>query len=250
MNKCYYEETPFVSIKEQIEKREIINNKKDESQDSKLLDLEKRIIELENIVFTNQTQDLLSKIDNMSSGDELSVSFPTDVILENKSLLIKNDSIVSLSLNDKEFKAITPNFDVILIESGATLTINGNGLIESANGGNGYPLIADGKVIINGGTFKSGYDENNKANACIYTRGNGIIEIYGGRFETYDGTFVLNKKDSDRETCSIKVMGGEFVNFDPSNNASEGANTNFVVEGYSVESYKEDGNMIYKVVKQ
>mgnify|MGYP006874855120 CR=1 FL=1 len=43
----------------------------------------------------------------------------------------------------------------------------------------------------------------------------GDIEIYGGRFETADGTFVLNKKDFSDSV--ISVTGGTFINYDPSN---------------------------------
>ena len=45
------------------------------------------------------------------------------------------------------------------------------------------------------------------------------------------------------------MYGGEFVNFDPSNNASEIPNENFVAEGYKVETFMEGDKTIYKVVK-
>ena len=48
-----------------------------------------------------------------------------------------------------------------------------------------------------------------------------ILKFMVVDLKPFDGTFVLKKKDSDRATTSIKVYGGEFVNFDPSNNASE-----------------------------
>lgn len=211
--------------------------------------LNSKVNVLEDIVFSEEISNTLSNIENLKSGEELNVSFPTNVSLT-KSITIKPNTKVTLNLTNNEIKVDTPNIDALLIDEEATLIIDGDGMIETANNGNGFPLIAQGKVIIKNGTFKSGYDENHKANACIYAKGNGEIEIYGGRFETLNGDYVLNKKDSDRATTSIKVMGGEFVEFDPSNNKSEGPNTNFVADGYKVETFKENGKTIYKVVKK
>ena len=57
----------------------------------------------------------------------------------------------------------------------------------------------------------------------------------------------MNIKDRDRANSSIVVYGGTFYGFDPSNNLSEGPNTNFVAEGY--QSVKRDGEDIWDVVK-
>lgn len=211
--------------------------------------LMQKVDELEKRIAALETKELVNKIESMEKGEELTTELPSDVVVDKKAFTIKAETIVNLNLNDKNIVATTPKIDAIIIESGATLTIDGDGLVETADGGDGYPLIADGNVVINSGHFKSNLDENGKANACIYVRGNGSVKVHGGRFETADGSFVLNKKDADRATCSILVMGGEFVEFDPSNNASEGPNTNFVAEGYAVESFVEGGKTIYRVVK-
>ena len=124
---------------------------------------------------------------------------------------------------------------IIIVEEGATLTINGDGDITAVTGNDGYAVISEGTLIINGGTYHAGVDENGKANAVIYARGNGKIYVNGGTFPNEaNSTFVLNKKDSDRATTEIVVKGGTFTNFDPANNAAEGAGTNFVAEGYKV----------------
>ena len=145
---------------------------------------EERLSALENIVFKAETEKMLTEIDNMKDGEEKSVSLLSNVDLVEKSISVKAKTNVTIDLNDKEIKAQAPNLDAILVEDGATLTINGNGLVTAANGGNGYPIIANGKLIINGGEFISGYDNEQLANACVYARGNGYIEIHGGRFET------------------------------------------------------------------
>ena len=245
----YVEEVGFESLREQCADKKAEQVATDNVQSDKIQALEERVTILENIVLKAETEKIIADIDNMKANDTKEVKFPTDVVLTEKSISIKAKTTVTMDLNNKEIKAQAPNLDAILVEDGAILTINGNGLVSAANGGNGYPIIANGTLIINGGEFKSGYDSEQLTNACVYARGNGIIEIHGGRFETADGTFVLNKKDSDRETTSIKVYGGEFVNFDPSNNASEIPNENFVAEGYKVESFVEGDKTIYKVVK-
>ena len=139
-----------------------------------------------------------------------------------------------VNLNDQVLtnKVGNAQTDVVLVDKNDTLKIEGNGKVVAVSGNDGYPMIADGTVEIYGGYFESGYDANGQANACIYVRGNGKVYIYGGEFHSPDGSFVLNKKDADRATAEIHVMGGRFYNFNPADNASEGAHTNFVAEGY------------------
>ena len=51
------------------------------------------------------------------------------------------------------------------------------------------------------------------------------------------------------QSANVVIYGGTFVNFDPSNNASEGQGTNYVAEGYTVISEtKENGDIWYTVV--
>ena len=246
----YNEEVGFASLHEQHKAMQNESVATDNTQNEQIAELVARVEALEAIVFKAETERLVSAIDNMVEGDEATISFPSDVILTDKALSVKANTKVTLELDNTLIQSSNPLVDAVLVEDGATLVINGNGTIATSNGGDGYPIIANGNLVINGGTFVSSYDANNKANACVYAKGNGQVEIYGGRFETTDGTFVLNIKDADRTTASIKAMGGEFVNFNPSDNASEGEHTNFVPSGYKVESYVEGDNTIYKVVQE
>ena len=124
--------------------------------------------------------------------------------------------------------------DVILVEEGAELVINGEGTVEAVNGNDGYTVISNGKVTINGGTYKAGADENGAANAVVYARGKGQVYVNGGYFPNeYNSVYVLNKKDADRDNTVIEVRGGTFRAFDPANNAAENAGTNFCAEGYT-----------------
>ena len=140
-----------------------------------------------------------------------------------------------LNLNGKTLKNHVNNLhtDVIVVEKGATLIINGEGTIEAVSGNDGYAVISEGTLIVNGGTFKAGVDANGEANAVLYARGEGKIYVNGGNFPNENNSvFVLNKKDADRATTVIEVKGGTFYGFNPENNAAEGADTNFVAAGY------------------
>ena len=87
---------------------------------------------------------------------------------------------------------------------------------------------------------------------------NGTVTINGGLFDGRDvysatgtATYLLNCIDSayDGGTADIIVTGGTFINFDPNNNRSEGAGTDYVPDGYQVTSEtKEDGSIWYTVV--
>ena len=111
---------------------------------------------------------------------------------------------------------------------GATVIIEGgefyhNGLAEDATPANHIDLIYagsnGGKIIVKGGFFAS--------------RGKNI--------------WILNEKDNQGE---IVVCGGTFVNWNPADNVSEGANTNFLADGYYVVSEtKANGDVWYTVVE-
>lgn len=173
-------------------------------------------------------------------------TLPADVVIA-KPLVVTNGAEVVLNLNGKTLKNMVENTatDVIIVEEGSSLTINGEGVVEAVSGNDGYTVIVEGKLVVNGGTFKSGVDADGAPNAVIYVRGNGEAYINGGNFPN-DNTskFVLNKKDADRATTVIEVRGGTFTKFNPENNAAEGANTNFMAEGYMAVA---DGD-VYTVV--
>ena len=123
--------------------------------------------------------------------------------------------------------------DVIVVAEGATLTVEGDGVIEAVSGNDGYTIIADGTVVINGGEFKAGKDANGEANAVVYVRGEGKAFVNGGYFPNENASnYVLNKKDADKATTVIEVRGGKFVGFNPAQSPSEYPVENFVAEGY------------------
>lgn len=163
------------------------------------------------------------------------VTLTEDVTLDG-TLTVTSNMVLNLNGKTITNKVDNEATDVIVVEEGATLTINGEeGGVTAVSGNDGYAIISKGKLIINGGTYRSGLDATGDGNCTIYASGNGEIYIYGGDFSTPEGddtTYVINKKDQDRETTTILIYGGKFKNFDPANNPAEGVGTNFVAEGY------------------
>ena len=179
------------------------------------------------------------------SGD---VKLENDLVIENTLLVNKGD--VVLDLNGKSIinKKENASTDVIIVSEGATLTINGEGTIEAVTGNDGFTIISEGTLTINGGTYKSGVDANGDPNAVIYARGNGKVYVNGGNFPNDNKSkFVLNKKDADRATTIIEVRGGTFGCFDPNNNAAENPGTDFMPEGYKSTNIGTTEMPVYQV---
>ena len=144
-------------------------------------------------------------------------------------------------------------------EATDVITASGKGTIVNITGGyydsaaKDCAIWAKDEAVVNiyGGTYIcDGLGTATSANHqdLIYAGSNeGTINIYGGRFECKDpdGAWLLNEKDNQGR---IKVYGGEFVNWNPANNVSEGANTNFLASGTAILEYKEGEDTIYKVI--
>lgn len=153
-----------------------------------------------------------------------------------------------LELNPETVVTVTKDGIFDLYGSSA-LTIRGEGTLEQDMESEiGYLVRAagDSKVVIEGGTFIGGL-------TCIQAGDNAQVEIYGGHFEAlvdWSGTYwLLNLIDNSN--ASIKVYGGTFVNFDPSNSKTENPVANFVAEGYKVVSETQDnGDIWYTVVPE
>ena len=140
-----------------------------------------------------------------------------------------NEFIVDL--NGYNISSTADVFEV----AGGTLNIIGNGEVRAATT-NGTPYCAvwaygDAVVNISGGTYMIGYPTGDY-NDLIYAKENAVINIYGGTFHNSgrENAFVLNVKDGSK--ADINVYGGSYEKFNPADNNSEGANTNFVAAGY------------------
>ena len=175
------------------------------------------------------------------------VKLTADIALT-ESVLVKDVTSV-IDLNG--FNLVAESTDAIVVE-GANLTINGNGNVKAATDDKSSAnalWVKYGNVVINGGNYYVGAD-NDLRNDCIYLGAASLkadaanyvstITINGGTFEAkameYDQYWVLNVQDDFyRAGSKIVVYGGSYKNFNPADNKSEGANTNFLAPGKTVE---------------
>lgn len=181
---------------------------------------------------------------NVRLIDNINLTAPIEV---GNSVVAKAGPVdVVLDLNGKTITA--PSSDAIVVDEGATLTINGDGEVLAATDENSSAnavWVKYGNVTINGGYYYVGADGTSR-NDCIYIGAAAYVgdaatkvstvTINGGKFESKvqeQGQYwVLNKRD-EFNSSKFVVKGGSFVAFDPANNKSESPAENFVAEGYA-----------------
>lgn len=175
------------------------------------------------------------------------VEIEKDIVLDLAGKTIA-PSVESASADEKYCPAL------MVVSSGATLTINGNGTFTTERGDNEcYGInILGGTVVINGGNFYG-------ALTAVQVE-KGTLIINGGFFDLAPtcksqvpnnyAKYVVNCIDAAYKdgTAVLQIKGGTFVNFDPSANP-EGAKTSYVADGYTVVSQEQDnGETWYTVV--
>ena len=149
---------------------------------------------------------------------------------------------------------------VIEVRNGGSVDISGN-LTFDAKGGsqaNNAIKIIKGTANIHSGYFHTvGGATKESTSECIYLESGWAasskanLNIYGGVFECdSDATYLINCKDEYRSKCTIKIMGGIFVGFNPADNTADGAHTNFVATGYKSVETTYNGKQAWKVVKE
>ncbi len=178
-----------------------------------------------------------------------SITLEEDVTLESTLYIAKGVS-VELNLNGKTITPPSETDRTIIVQDGATLVINGDGLIRGDLDTDDFCIgVKGGTLIINGGTFigdvegciylfnvlKSIYAEENIENY-------GSIEINGGYFSvtgtpTYntDWYYVVNVQNGENGVANpgtISIKGGVFENYDPSWGDDTGTPSTFVADGY------------------
>ncbi|MDD7158332.1 MAG: hypothetical protein PUH99_05005, partial [Firmicutes bacterium] len=153
--------------------------------------------------------------------------------------------------------------DGVLQVNSGTLTINGDGELLAKGGMDGKDEYAmavwvrgdNAKAVINGGHYTQTVNKPEGTNTdqydMIYTS-KGVIEIYGGIFESVTPAWTLNCKDAAYKngTANIIVMGGKYLNFNPADCKTEGEHTNFVPAGYKVNAIPDGENVWYEVVRK
>ena len=205
--------------------------------DEALQPIEFEVVEVKNWVEAgvvdvyNVTASTEEELLDALTGKDANIAITKDITLEkSESIKIEGGNVI-INLGGHTITSPKDGFEV----AGGTLTINGEGNINAAsNGEEPYCAVwAYGNAVVNiyGGTYGIGYPAGDY-NDLIYAKDNAIINIYAGKFYNSgsENSFVLNLKDGSN--ADINVYGGEYEKFDPENNNSEGAGTNFVVSGY------------------
>ena len=159
-----------------------------------------------------------------------------------------------------EKKIITPddmgnnntNFCALIVDADTTINAGENGGIDTGvNGGYGINVRNGATLTINGGYYYGG-------GTAVQVQ-KGTLIINGGTFAcepysnpTYGYKYLINCIDAAYKdgTAKISITGGTFINFDPSDSASENPHGNFVPDGYKVVSQTQtNGDVWYTVVK-
>ena len=175
----------------------------------------------------------------------------TDNVELKSSLIVADNKDMVIDLNGHNIINIS-NSSEIEVGDGiivyGNLTIKGNGTVQGSTRAVWARSSTNARVIIEGGNYIGSVVPSCEV---IYASGNGIIDIYGGRFEAIneDKTSfaepqfaVLNLHGNGKTGCDINVYGGTFVKFNPSDNISENPKKDFVEKGYY--SVEKDGNFI------
>ena len=186
-----------------------------------------------------------SFVESLENGGVVTATgaFDWDTVAE-----MKGDTKSTLNLADDANITVTKG-GILDLYDNAEVIIQGKGALnQDMESEIGYLIRAAGssKVIIKDGVFIGGL-------TCVQAGDNAQVEIYGGHFEAlvdWKGNYwLLNLIDNSE--ASIKVYGGTFVNYDPSNSKTESPVANFVADGYKVVSEEKDnGDTWYTVVPE
>ena len=196
--------------------------------------------------------------DVLTKGGELTIS--KDIKTNNSEDTAEaRVSITKPTTLNLDAKIVTPdnmgnnntNFCALIVDADTTIIAGENGGIDTGtNGGYGINVRNGATLTINGGSYKGG-------GTAVQVQ-KGTLIINGGTFscEPYDNPvygykFLINCIDSawKNGSAKIEIYGGTFINFDPSDSASENPHGNFVADGYKVVSEAHGDDTWYTVVK-
>lgn len=181
--------------------------------------------------------------DALESGGTIYLTGDSTIITSDTEINLNNSSI---SANRSDTSS-ADTYSAMTVKS--NVTIDGTGSVENAGGYGITVKNADATLTILDGTYKGG------TTAIQVTQGELVIK--GGTFEDIstedNGHYLINCIDANYKngTAKITIMGGTFKNWNPENNTSEGAGTNFLADGYKVVSETDaNGDVWYTVVAE
>ena len=155
----------------------------------------------------------------------------------------------------------TPAINVV---NGGVVNVYDGVTVDGGSGSDGnYAIkLVSGTANIYGGYFCSGVNADGSSSEVIYlysmrtwqSCAKTVLNIYGGVFEQKGGSsaYLINCFDKPYKAgyCSVKIMGGTFVGFNPADNTAEGEHTNFVAPGYKSVETKYNGKDAWTVVAE
>ena len=186
------------------------------------------------------TKDIQTNNSEDTAAARIVISQPTTLNLEKK--IITPDDMGNNNVN----------FCALIVDADTTINAGENGGIDTGvNGGYGINVRNGATLTINGGYYYGG-------GTAVQVQ-KGTLIINGGTFAcepysnpTYGYKYLINCIDAAYKdgTAKISITGGTFINFDPSDSASENPHGNFVPDGYKVVSQTQtNGDVWYTVVK-
>lgn len=207
-----------------------------------------------NCVLTGKNVTLQLEDDAVITGHGQSSGSAREVIMTSNNMDIKGKGkiVADISNDAKQSSVVRVGGGTVNIYDGVTLE-GGSG-----NEGNYAVRIYNGTVNIYGGYFHSSNNSTTKEGTCevIYLESawspsnKCVLNVYGGVFETDgDASYLINCQDRYRSKCTVKIMGGIFVGFNPADNIAEGANTNFLADGYVSKEITYNGKQAWEVTK-
>ena len=195
---------------------------------------------LSNGVVVAVTEDIQTNNIEDTAAARIVISQPTTLNLEKK--IITPDNMGNNNTN----------FCALIIDADTTINAGKDGGIDTGvNGGYGVNVRKGAAVTINDGYYYGG-------GTAVQVQ-KGTLIINGGTFacepfgDPYGYNFLINCVDSAYKngTAKVIIQGGTFINFAPSNNSAEGADTNFVADGYKVVPQTQtNGDIWYTVVAE
>ena len=201
-------------------------------------ELAAKVAELEVKVKSN---DFEKSIFLMKEGDVLDITLDSDIELKNsEKMIIPNGATLNLNLNGH---TLTSNINDIMFRVNGTLNIGGGNVVS-----------VDYCASVNLGGTVNISDGNYDCDTTCFQSNGGVLNINGGHFDAYNeeykGRYTVNYIDAMKEIGDIKIIGGEFVNYNPADSKSENPAMTFVPSGYKIVETIVDGKTIYSVVKE
>ena len=191
--------------------------------------------------------DTVNLISDYKISDNVTDTVADRLIIKKKITLNFGSYRVIAQPKMSEYKT---NFTAIIVAADTTFVADENGGIfcevsSEGIGPYGVNILNGAKLTVKGGTYFGG-------GTAIQVQ-KGELEILEGKFacapydEPYRYQFLINAIDDAFKdgSAKISIKGGCFTKFNPSNCKAEGEGTNFVADGYTVETNDE----VYTVKK-